>query len=140
VLLEPFFITPILAHEKFNVYTNPLEIQSIVIVHRQYSELGAWNLSLFLSNEFNVHVCAMSIMRVLYPEKYKCKKIIEKIKFFEKPRSHIMYHADTMEVVFNNGSVVYQISIEDDYSRGYMALCVFYETSLFRGIEHASIF
>jgi len=131
--------------EKFNVYTNPLknpqrnpnvnpnrrsplteiEIQSIVIAHLQYSELGSWNLSLFLSNEFNVHVSAMSILRVLNPEKYKCKKIIEKIKFFEKPRSHVMYHADTMEVVFNNGTVVYQISIEDDYSRGYMAMCVF---------------
>ena len=131
--------------EKFNVYTNPLknpqinpnvnpnrreplteiEIQSIGDAHRQYSELGAWNLSLFLSYEFEVHVSAMSIRRVLYPEKYKCKKIIEKIKFFEKPRSHVMYHADTMEVVFNNGSVIYQISIEDDYSRGYMALCVF---------------
>ena len=131
--------------EIFNVYTNPLknpqrnpnvnpnrrapltemEIQSIVIVHQQYSELGSWNLSLFLSNEFNVHVSVMSILRVLNPEKYKCKKIIEKIKFFEKPRSHVMYHADTMEVVFNNGTVVYQISIEDDYSRGYMAMCVF---------------
>ena len=131
--------------EKFNVYTNPLknpqrnpnvnpnrreplteiEIQSIEDAHRQYPELGAWNLSLFLSNEFQVHVSLMSILRVLYPEQYKSKKIIEKIKFFEKPRPHVMYHADTMEVILINGSVIYQVSIEDDYSRGYMALCVF---------------
>jgi len=52
-----------------------MEIQSIGDAHRQYSELGAWNLSLLLSNEFNVHVSAMSIMRVLYPEQYKYKKI-----------------------------------------------------------------
>ncbi len=35
------------------------------------------------------------------------------------------YHADTMEVMLLNGSAIYQISVEDDYSRGYMALCVF---------------
>ncbi len=88
--------------EKFNVYTNPLknpqrnpnvnpnrreplteiEIQSIGDAHRQYSELGAWNLSLFLSNEFEVHVSAMSIRRALYPEKYKCKKKNRKNKIF----------------------------------------------------------
>ena len=36
-----------------------------------------------------------------------------------------MYHVDTMEVTLGNGSLIYQISVEDDYSRGYMALCVF---------------
>lgn len=102
-----------------------MEIQSIKDVHQQYPEMGAWNLSLLLSNEFNVHISTMSILRVLYPEQYKTKKIIENIKFFEKPRPHIMYHADTMEVILSNGSVIYQISVEDDYSRGYMALCVF---------------
>ena len=43
----------------------------------------------------------------------------------EKPRPHVMYHADTMEVTLGNESVIYQISVEDDYSRGYMALCTF---------------
>jgi hypothetical protein len=47
------------------------------------------------------------------------------VKFYEKPRPHVMYHADTMEVTLVNESVIYQISVEDDYSRGYMALCVF---------------
>ena len=36
-----------------------------------------------------------------------------------------MYHVDTMEVTLESGLVIYQISVEDDYSRGYMALCVF---------------
>ena len=36
-----------------------------------------------------------------------------------------MYHADTREGTLGNESVIYQISVEDDYSRGYMALCVF---------------
>ena len=36
-----------------------------------------------------------------------------------------MYHADTMDVTLGNRSVIHQISVEDDYSRGYMALCVF---------------
>lgn len=102
-----------------------MEIKAIKDVHLQYPELGAWNLSLLLSNEFNVHISTMSILRVLHPEQYKSKKIIEQVKFFEKPRPHVMYHADTMEVIFRNGSVIYQLSVEDDYSRGYMALCVF---------------
>jgi len=104
--------------DKFNVYTNPLknpqrnpnvdpkrteplteiEKKSIEDAHRQYPEMGAWNLSLFLSHEFHVNVSLMSILRVLYPEHYKSKKIIEKIKFFEKPRPHVMYHADTWKL------------------------------------------
>ena len=131
--------------EKNNVYTNPLtnpqrnpnvdskrtepltaaEISAIEEVHQQYPELGAWNLSLLLSNEFPVHVSTMSILRVLHPEQYKFKKIDEKVRFYEKPRPHVMYHADTMEVSLENKSLIYQISVEDDYSRGYMALCVF---------------
>jgi hypothetical protein len=30
-----------------------------------------------------------------------------------------------MEVTLENGSIIYQISVEDGHSRGYMALCVF---------------
>lgn len=102
-----------------------MEIKAIKEAHQKYPEMGSWNLSLLLSNEFDVHVSTMSIMRVLYPEDYKHKKISEKIKYYEKPRPHVMYHADTMEVMLLNGSAIYQISVEDDYSRGYMALCVF---------------
>ena len=53
-----------------------------------------------------------------------------------------MYHADTMEVTLRNGSQIHQISVEDDYSRGYMALCVFIpeEAFLFRGAHHSSSF
>jgi transposase InsO family protein len=36
-----------------------------------------------------------------------------------------MYHADTMEVILGNGEVVYQISIEDDYSRAYVSMDIF---------------
>lgn len=102
-----------------------MEITAIKEAHRQYPELGSWNLSLLISNEFAVHVSTMSILRVLYPDRYKSHKIDEKINFYEKHRPHVMYHADTMEVTLGNGSNIYQISVEDDYSRGYMALCVF---------------
>ena len=67
----------------------------------------------------------MSFLRVLDPERYKSSEIVEKVIFYEKPRPHVMYHADTREVTLGNGSLIYQISVEDDYSRGYMALCVF---------------
>ena len=129
----------------FNVYTNPLtnpqrnpnvdtkrtepltvmEIDAIKKINPQYPELGSWDLSLLLSNEFDVHVSTMSILRVLDPEQCKSSKIAEKVNFYEKPRPHVLYHADTMEVTLGNGSLIYQISVEDDYSRGYMALCVF---------------
>jgi transposase InsO family protein len=102
-----------------------MEKTAIKEAHLQYPELGSWNLSLLLSNEFAVHVSTMSILRVLYPERYKSKKIYEKVNFYEKPRPYVMYHADTMEVTLGKGSLIYQISVEDDYSRGYMALCVF---------------
>ena len=46
-------------------------------------------------------------------------------KGVKKLRPHVMYHADTMEVTLENWSIIYQISVEDDHSRGYMALCVF---------------
>ena len=51
-----------------------VEIKAIEEAHRQYPELGPWNLSLLLSNEFAVHVSTMSVSRVLYPERYKSKK------------------------------------------------------------------
>nr|CBH39007.1 hypothetical protein BSM_24840 [uncultured archaeon] len=58
-------------------------------------------------------------------QQFKHTKGVKKVKFHENPRPHIMYHADTREVTLGNGSLIYQISVEDDYSRGYMALCVF---------------
>nr|QNO58284.1 hypothetical protein BFNMBJLP_00018 [Methanosarcinales archaeon ANME-1 ERB7] len=60
--------------------TEPLtvmEIEAIKEVNPQYPELGSWNLSLLLSNEFDVHVSTMSILRVLDPERYKSSKIVE---------------------------------------------------------------
>ena len=107
---------------------NEIEKKAIKEVKLQYSELGSWNLSLLLSNKFGVHVSPVSISRVLDPELYKSCEITETsdtLKFYEKPRPNIMYHVDTMEVTLESGLVIYQISIEDDYSRGYMALCVF---------------
>jgi hypothetical protein len=99
--------------------------EAIKEANQQYPELGSWNLSLLLSNKYDVHVSTMSILRVLDPERYKSSKNDEKVKFYEKPRPHVMYHADTMEVTLGNRSIIYQISVEDDHSRGYMALCVF---------------
>ena len=94
-----------------------MEIEAIKEVNQQYPELGSWNLSLLLLNEFAVHVSTMSILRVIYHERYKSQEIDEKVKFYEKPRPHVMYHADNMEILLGNESLIYQISVEDDYSR-----------------------
>jgi len=134
--------------KRYNVYTNPItnpqrnpnvdskrttpltneEISAIIYAHKyEYPEMGPWNLSLILSNVKSVHVSTMSIYRVLYPEKYRPPDIPEEdeIRFYEKHRPHAMYHTDTMEVILASGGKIYQISIEDDHSRGYMAFCVF---------------
>ena len=68
----------------------------------------------------------MSILRTLYPEKYRNSKKVEivEVNYYEKHRPYAMYHGDTMEVTLNNGKTIYQISIEDDYSRGYVSLIV----------------
>lgn len=133
--------------EKYNVYTNPRtnpfrnpnvdpkrsiplteqENLAIVEAHEKYEEAGGWNLSIILSNEFGVHVSFMSIYRVLYPGKYRVSNDTteeNEITFYEKYRPHAMYHADTMEVILENGDKIYQISTEDDHSRGYMGLIV----------------
>jgi len=67
----------------------------------------------------------MSFLRVLDPERYKSSEIAEKVIFYEKTRPHVRYHADTREATLENGSLIYQIYVENDYSRGYMVLCVF---------------
>jgi hypothetical protein len=59
-----------------------MEIKAIKEANQQYPELGSWNLSLLLSNEFAVHVSTMSILHVLDPEQYKSSKIAEKVKFY----------------------------------------------------------
>ncbi|ODS35374.1 MAG: hypothetical protein A7316_03995 [Candidatus Altiarchaeales archaeon WOR_SM1_86-2] len=69
----------------------------------------------------------MSILRTLYPEKYRNSKenANNTINYYEKHRPFAMYHADTMEVILGNGNTIYQISIEDDYSRHYVSMEVF---------------
>jgi hypothetical protein len=41
-----------------------------------------------------------------YPERYKSQEIDEKVKFYEKTQPHVMYHADTMEIMPGNGSLI----------------------------------
>ena len=36
-----------------------------------------------------------------------------------------MYHSDTIEVILENGDKIFQISIEDDYSRAYVSMDAF---------------
>jgi hypothetical protein len=82
--------------------------------------MGPWNLALILSKTKVVHVSTMSILRTLYPEKYRNPNKNEgnEVNYYEKHRPYAMYHADTIHKV-------YQISIEDDYSRAYVSMEVF---------------
>jgi len=110
--------------------TRPLteeEKSAIKEAHEKHPELGPWNLSVILSNSHSTHISAMSILRTLYPEKYRNqnKNVDNTVNYFEKHRPFAMYHADTMEVIPGNGAKIFQISIEDDYSRYYVSMEVF---------------
>jgi len=110
--------------------TQPLiEEEKLAIndVHKEYPEMGPWNLAQILSKTKGVHVSTMSILRTLYPEKYRNPNKNEgnDVNYYEKHRPYAMYHADTMEVILGNGDTIYQISIEDDYSRAYVSMDVF---------------
>jgi len=110
--------------------TQPLteeEKSAINDVHKEYPEMGPWNLALILSKTKDVHVSTMSILRTLSPEKYRNlnKNEDNEVNYYEKHRPYAMYHADTMEIILENGDTVYQISIEDDYSRAYVSMEVF---------------
>jgi len=110
--------------------TQPLteeEKSAINDVHKEYPEMGPWNLALILSKTKDVHVSTMSILRTLSPEKYRNlnKNEDNEVNYYEKHRPYAMYHADTMEIILENGDTVYQISIEDDYSRAYVSMAVF---------------
>lgn len=103
------------------------EKSAIKEAHEKYPELGSWNLPIILSNIYSVHVSHMSVLRTLYPEKYRNSKenVKNTINYYEKHRPYAMYHADTMEVILGNGDKIFQISIEDDYSRYCVSLEVF---------------
>lgn len=110
--------------------TQPLtqeEKSAIKDVHKEYPEMGSWNLALILSKTKGVHVSTISILRTLCPEKYRNQNNNEgnKVNYYEKHRPYTMYHADTMEVILGNGNTAYQISMEDDYSRAYVSMDVF---------------
>ncbi len=124
--------------------TRPLteeEKSAIKEAHEKHPELGPWNLSAILSNSHSTHISAMSILRTLYPEKYRNqnKNVDNTVNYFEKHRPFAMYHADTMEIIpgnpqnfdkilgllWGNGAKIFQISIEDDYSRYYVSMEVF---------------
>lgn len=110
--------------------TQPLteeEKSAIKEAHEKYSELGSWNLPIILSNIYGIHVSHMSVLRTLCPEKYRNpnKNVGKEINYYEKHRPYAMYHADTMEVILENGDKIFQISIEDDYSRAYVSMEVF---------------
>lgn len=68
-----------------------------------------------MKNEQDIDISPASIWRYFYPHEEK-----EKLKFFEMKKPHSMWHGDVMTAKsLNDGTIIYQCSIEDDYSRGY---------------------
>ncbi len=84
-----------------------IEEEKLVIndVHKEYPEMGHWNLALILSKTKGVHVSTMSILRTLYPEKYRNpnKNKGNDVNYYEKHRPYAMYHDNGGE--YNNTAV-----------------------------------
>lgn len=87
-------------------------------MRNQHPFWGCYVISFQLAIEENVYISHMSVWRILYC-KPKAKKAL---KFYEMPRPHSMWHGDVMiGRRLPDGTLVYQLSIEDDYSRAYVA-------------------
>ena len=81
---------------------------------------GCFVISFQLANEENIFVSHMSVWRILNPN----HKPPRKYKFYEISKPHGMWHGDVMiGKRLPDGTFLYQLSWEDDYSRGYVA-CV----------------
>ena len=80
-------------------------------MRKQHPFWGCYVISFQLAIEENICI-------ILYP-KPKAKKLF---KFYEMSRPHSMWHGDVMiGKRLPDGTLVYQLSFEDDYSRAYMA-------------------
>lgn len=87
---------------------------------RKHSKWGCFVISFQLANEEGIFMSHMSVWRILNPNHQPPRKY----KFYEISKPHGMWHGDVMiGKRLPDGTFLYQLSWQDDYSRGYVA-CV----------------
>ena len=87
---------------------------------KRHPKWGCFVISFQLANEEGIFISGMSVWRILNPD----HKPPKKFKFYEISKPFGMLHGDVMiGKRLPNGTFLYQLSWQDDYSRGYVA-CV----------------
>lgn len=87
---------------------------------KKHSKWGCFVISFQLANEEGIFMSGMSVWRILNPN----HKPPRKYKFYEISKPFGMLHGDVMiGKRLPDGTFLYQLSWQDDYSRGYVA-CV----------------
>ena len=87
---------------------------------KKHPKWGCFVISFQLANEEGVYMSHMSVWRILNPNHVPPKKP----NFYEISKPFGMFHGDVMiGKRLPDGTFVYQLSWQDDYSRGYVA-CV----------------
>lgn len=87
---------------------------------KKHPKWGCFVISFQLANEEGIFMSGMSVWRILNPD----HKTPRKFKFYEISKPWGMLHGDVMiGKRLSDGTFLYQLSWQDDYSRGYVA-CV----------------
>jgi len=87
-------------------------------MRKEHPFWGCYVISFQLAIEENICISHMSVWRILYPR----PKALREFKFYEMHRPHSMWHGDVMlGKRLPDGTMVYQLSFQDDYSRAYVA-------------------
>lgn len=85
---------------------------------KRHPKWGCFVLSFQLANEECIYMSHMSVWRILHPN----RKLPRNWNFYEMSKPHSMWHGDVMTGKrLDDGTILYQLSWEDDYSRGYVA-------------------
>lgn len=88
---------------------------------KKHPKWGCFVISFQLANEEGIYMSHMSVWRVLNPD----HKPPKKCKFYEISKPFGMFHGDMMiGKRLPDGTFLYQLSWQDDYSRGYVACII----------------
>lgn len=89
-----------------------------MLMKKKHPKWGCFVISFQLANEEGIFMSGMSVWRILNPD----HKPPRKFKFYEISKPHGMWHGDVMiGRRLPDDTFFYQLSWQDDYSRGYVA-------------------
>lgn len=104
---------------------------TVMVIHSRKQYFGCYRIMFELRNIHHIYICHMTVWRIIKRCSYREETTrVEKKQwlFYEYKRPHSMWHADFLHAKeLQDGKPVYQITIQDDYSRGYVGCDIFRE-------------